>query len=64
LSARERDVLRLTAMGFANKEIAAQLSISFRTVEVHKTNGMRKLQLDGRADVVRYAMLHGWLKDP
>ena len=61
---REREVLRLTAMGLTNKEIAAQLSISFRTVEVHKTNGMRKLKLDGRADVVRYAMLHGWLKDP
>jgi DNA-binding NarL/FixJ family response regulator len=61
---REREVLRSTAIGLSNKEIAAQLSISFRTVEVHKTNGMRKLKLEGRADVVRYAMLHGWLKDP
>jgi two-component system, NarL family, response regulator NreC len=63
-TSRERDVLRLTAMGFANKEIAARLAISVRTVEVHKTNGMRKLQLAGRADVVRYAVLHGWMKDP
>lgn len=61
---RERDVLRLTAMGFANKEIAEQLDISVRTVEVHKTSGMRKLHLAGRADVVRYAVLHGWMKDP
>jgi DNA-binding NarL/FixJ family response regulator len=60
---RERDVLRLTAVGHSNKEIAAHLNISVRTVEVHKTNGMRKLLLTGRADVVRYAALHGWMKD-
>ena len=60
---RERDVLRLTAVGYSNKEIAAHLNISVRTVEVHKTNGMRKLFLTGRADVVRYAALHGWMKD-
>jgi DNA-binding NarL/FixJ family response regulator len=63
ISKREREVLRLTAIGYANKEIAAQLNISVRTVEVHKTHGMRKLQLAGRSDVVRYAALHGWLKD-
>jgi DNA-binding NarL/FixJ family response regulator len=61
ISKREREVLRLTAVGYANKEIAAQLNISVRTVEVHKTHGMRKLQLAGRSDVVRYAALHGWL---
>jgi two-component system, NarL family, response regulator NreC len=60
---RERDVLRLTAVGYSNKEIAAHLNISVRTVEVHKTNGMRKLFLTSRADVVRYAALHGWMKD-
>jgi two-component system response regulator NreC len=60
---RECDVLRLTAVGYSNKEIAAHLNISVRTVEVHKTNGMRKLSLTGRADVVRYAALHGWMKD-
>lgn len=63
VSKRECEVLRLTAIGYANKEIAAQLNISVRTVEVHKTHGMRKLQLAGRSDVVRYAALHGWLKD-
>jgi two-component system, NarL family, response regulator NreC len=61
---RECDVLRLTAVGYSNKEIAVHLGISVRTVEVHKTNGMRKLSLAGRADVVRYAALQGWLKDP
>jgi len=40
------------------------LSISVKTVEVHKANAMRKLRLGGRADVVRYAVLHEWMKDP
>jgi two-component system, NarL family, response regulator NreC len=61
---REREVLRLTAIGHSNKEIASQLGISVKTVEVHKTNAMRKLQLLGRADVVRYAVVQGWMKDP
>ena len=58
---REREVLRLTAQGQSNKEIAATLGISVKTVEVHKSNAMRKLQLSGRADVVRYARQNGWL---
>jgi two-component system, NarL family, response regulator NreC len=63
VSKRECDVLRLTAVGYSNNEIAAHLNISVRTVEVHKANGMRKLSLTGRADVVRYAALHGWMED-
>ena len=61
---REREVLRAMALGFSNKEIADQLEISVKTVEVHKANAMRKLGLKGRTDVVRYAVLHGWLRDP
>jgi len=61
---RERSVLRLMAIGYSNKEIAASLGISVKTVEVHKTNAMRKLGLRGRTDVVRYAVLNGWLQDP
>jgi DNA-binding NarL/FixJ family response regulator len=61
---REREVLRLMAVGHSNKEIAASLDISVKTVEVHKTNAMRKLGLRGRTDVVRYAVLNGWLRDP
>ena len=60
---RELEVLRLTALGHANKEIAAQLEISVKTVEVHKTNAMRKLNLRGRSDVVKYAMMKEWLRD-
>jgi DNA-binding NarL/FixJ family response regulator len=61
---REREVLRRMAVGQSNKEIAAALDISIKTVEVHKANAMRKLDLHGRTDVVRYAALHGWLQDP
>lgn len=60
---READVLRRLAWGYSNKEIAAELDISVKTVEVHKANASRKLGLRGRIDIVRYAMLQGWLKD-
>lgn len=60
---RETEVLRLMALGHSNKDIAAALGISVKTVEVHKTNAMRKLGFQGRIDVVRYALLQGWLQD-
>jgi DNA-binding NarL/FixJ family response regulator len=63
ITEREQEVLRLTALGHANKEIAAGLNISVKTVEVHKTNAMRKLNLRGRSDVVRYAVMKEWLRD-
>jgi DNA-binding NarL/FixJ family response regulator len=63
ITAREAEVLRLIAVGHSNKEIAAQLDISVKTVEVHKANAMRKLNLRGRIDIVRYALLQGWLQD-
>ena len=61
---REASVLRLMAIGYSNKEIGSSLDISVKTVEVHKANAMRKLNLRGRIDVVRYAVLNGWLQDP
>jgi DNA-binding NarL/FixJ family response regulator len=64
ISDRETSVLRMMAVGHSNKEIAAALDISVKTVEVHKANAMRKLGLRGRIDVVRYAVLNGWLQDP
>ena len=63
ISERESEVLRLVAVGHSNKEIAALLKISVKTVEVHKTNAMRKLGMTGRVDIVRYAVLQGWLYD-
>ena len=61
LSEREAEVLRLIASGYSNKEIAARLDLSVKTVEAHKANAMRKLELTGRIDIVKYAVMQGWL---
>jgi len=58
---RESEVLRLIASGYSNKEIAGRLELSVKTVETHKANVMRKLGLTGRIDIVKYAVLQGWL---
>ena len=63
LSDREAEVLRLIALGYSNKEVAARLSLSVKTIEVHKANAMRKLNLTSRIDLVRYAVFQGWLQD-
>ena len=60
---RERTVLRLSAIGRTNKEIAADLKISVRTVEVHKAAAMRKLRLRDRTEVIRFAAMNDWLQD-
>jgi two-component system response regulator NreC len=62
LSEREAEVLRRAAAGFSNKETAAELRISVKTVEAHKSNAMRKLRLKDRSAVVRYALMQGWLE--
>ena len=61
LSDREREVLRLLALGHTNQEIAKQLYISVRTAETHRAHIMRKLRLSTRAELVRYAIEHGQL---
>ncbi len=61
LSNRESEVVRLIALGYSNKEIAAKLSLSVKTIEAHKTNSMRKLGMSGRIDIVHYAILQGWM---
>jgi DNA-binding NarL/FixJ family response regulator len=63
LSDREAEVLRLIAWGHSNKEIAARLGVSVKTVESHKANSMHKLGMQSRIDIVRYALLQGWLQD-
>jgi DNA-binding NarL/FixJ family response regulator len=63
MSEREREVLRLIAWGYSNKEIAANLDLSVKTVEVHKANAMRKLGMKSRIDIVRFAVVQGWLQD-
>lgn len=62
LSGRETTVLLHIAWGYTNKEISSRLSISVKTVEAHKANGMRKLQLSGRSSLVRQAVEWGWLE--
>lgn len=63
LSEREREVLRMIAEGLTNKEIAARLDISIKTVETYKARSTQKLNLRGRADIVRFALSQGWLQD-
>lgn len=63
LSRREEEVLHLIAQGYLSKEVAARLQISIKTVEAHKANGMEKMGMKNRIDLVRYAMLQGWLQD-
>ncbi|HUF01877.1 MAG TPA: response regulator transcription factor [Gaiellaceae bacterium] len=62
LSEREREVLRLLALGHTNQEIAAQLYISVRTAETHRAHIMRKLSLSSRAQLVRYALDQGLIE--
>jgi two-component system, NarL family, response regulator NreC len=63
LSEREREVMRLLALGHTNQEIAKQLFISVRTAETHRAHIMRKLGLTTRAELVRHALAHGLLDD-
>jgi DNA-binding NarL/FixJ family response regulator len=63
LSEREAQVLRLIAWGHSNKEIAARMELSVKTVEAHKSNAMKRLGMQSRIDIVRFALLQGWLQD-
>ena len=63
LSDREREVLRLLALGHTNQEIATMLYISVRTAETHRARIMHKLRLKSRAALVRYALKQGLLED-
>jgi DNA-binding NarL/FixJ family response regulator len=61
LSDREREVMRLLALGHTNQEIAKMLFISVRTAETHRAHIMQKLRLGTRAELVRYALDNGLL---
>jgi len=63
LSEREREVVRYVAHGYSNKEIAAKLDVSVKTVETYRYRATEKLGLHSRADLVRYAIDQGWLSD-
>ncbi|PKO04523.1 MAG: DNA-binding response regulator [Chloroflexi bacterium HGW-Chloroflexi-3] len=59
LSDREREVLQLAGQGYSNQEIGEMLKISSRTVEVHRAKLMRKLNIKGQTELIRYAIQHG-----
>ncbi|HYE72865.1 MAG TPA: response regulator transcription factor, partial [Blastocatellia bacterium] len=60
---REEEILRFIAQGYSNKDIATRLDVSVKTVEAHKANAMNKLDLHSRVEIIRFAMLQGWLQD-
>ncbi len=63
LTPREREILKLVAEGFTNREIADRLVVSPSTVHTHRTNLMQKLNLHTRHELVQYAKRHGFLRE-
>ncbi|MFN2602547.1 MAG: response regulator transcription factor [Gemmatimonadaceae bacterium] len=63
MSQREREVVVRIARGYSNKDIAAELELSTKTVETYKARVAEKLGLHSRVDIVRYAARKGWLSD-
>jgi two-component system response regulator NreC len=61
LTARERDVVRLVALGHTSREIAKRLVLSTRTIETHRARVQARLGVSSRAELVRWAMDHGLL---
>jgi DNA-binding NarL/FixJ family response regulator len=64
LTEREREVLRRVARGLTTKEIAAELAISMRTVDTHRANLMRKLDLKSVALLTQFAIREGLVEPP
>jgi DNA-binding NarL/FixJ family response regulator len=64
LTDREREVLKLLADGLSIKDIAARLGLSVKTVDVHKSNVMRKLDIHDRAALVKYAIRRKLIRVP
>lgn len=61
LTQREHEVLVLLAKGYSNKRIAQELDVGVRTVETHRLNLRRKLDIDTPAGLVKYAIDKGWI---
>ena len=61
LSERERDVLKLTAMGFTSREIGEKLALSPKTVDTYRERAMMKLNIEHRTDIIRFALRAGLL---
>jgi two-component system response regulator NreC len=63
LSARESEILRCIAFGYSNKEIAEKLDLSVKTVEAHKANALKKLNITSRREIISYAIRQGWMQE-
>jgi two-component system response regulator NreC len=61
LTARERDIVSLIALGHTSREIADRLVLSVRTIEAHRARIQARLGLSSRAELVRWALDHGLL---
>lgn len=64
LTTREQEILRLLAEGRTVRETAGELSLSIKTVEAHKLNLMRKLNIHNRPSLIEYAVQHGYIPAP
>jgi DNA-binding NarL/FixJ family response regulator len=63
LTERESEVLRYIALGYSNREIGEKLDISIKTVEAHKANSLKKLNMSSRREIMSYAILQGWMHE-
>ena len=63
LTSRETETLRLIALGYSNKEIAEKFDLSVKTIETHKSNAQKKLNISSRKEIISYAILQGWMKE-
>jgi two-component system response regulator NreC len=63
LTAREEEILHDIAVGYSNREIAEKLEISVKTVETYKAAALQKLKISTRREIVRYAILRGWMQE-
>ena len=62
LTTREEEVLRLIALGYSNKEIAYRVAVSVKSVETYKARATDKMNLHSRAQIVHFAVTHGWMQ--
>jgi two-component system response regulator NreC len=63
LTERESEALRYIALGYSNKEIADKMDLSVKTIEAHKANCLKKLDIKSRKEIISYAILQGWMNE-
>lgn len=63
LTERESEILRYIALGYSHLEIGDKMDISIKTVEAHKANTLKKLEIKTRREIMSYAILQGWLNE-